>query len=271
MKIRKIISVALVFITALFLWGCQQNKQTVEYSSDTKLPELKIGVKTLRPFFYMDENGDWDGIDEEIAVEACRRAGYSPNFIMINWDDKDQALEDGTVDCLWTAFIKNGKEDFYLWTDTYLQSNIRVITIDKDCDKDLSALNGKEGIAVQADSKEEELLLENPEVSKVYSCRTFEMAETAFVKNYTRALCGQELVLQQTIDAYSGLYNFIDGSLMAADLGVAFRNGDDSEQWKQINTVLNDMKDDGTISEIFEKYSLDTADAKEASVNAQNK
>ena len=57
---------------------------------------------------------------------------------------------------------------------------------------------------------------------------------------------------------------------MAADLGVAFRNGDDSEQWKQINVALNDMKDDGTISEIFEKYSLDTADTKEVSVNAQN-
>lgn len=96
------------------------------------------------------------------------------------------------------------------------------------------------------------------------------MAETAFVKNYAAALCGHELVLQQIINNYPDIYKFLDDPLMTADLGVAFQKGDYSEQWKQINEALINMKDDGTISKIYEKYSSDTADDKEVPVNAEN-
>ena len=97
------------------------------------------------PYFYTDENGNFAGIDAEIATEACRRAGYSPDFIKINWDNRDQYLQNGTVDCLWTAFIKDGKEDSYLWTDTYLQSNLRVIIGKNSPEKDIYTLGGARG------------------------------------------------------------------------------------------------------------------------------
>lgn len=145
LKLKRIIFVALVFITVFSFCGCQQNEQSNEISPDTKLQELKIGVDTLVPYFYTDENGNFAGIDAEIATEACRRAGYSPDFIKINWDNRDQYLQNGTVDCLWTAFIKDGKEDSYLWTDTYLQSNLRVIIGKNSPEKDIYTLGGARG------------------------------------------------------------------------------------------------------------------------------
>lgn len=63
------------------------------------------------------------------------------------------------MDCLWSAFIKNGREDDYRWTDAYLQSDLRAIVDVKSPDQDLNELNAGPGMAVRAGSKIEELLL----------------------------------------------------------------------------------------------------------------
>lgn len=51
------------------------------------------------------------------------------------------------MDCLWSAFIKNGREDDYRWTDAYLQSDLRAIVDVKSPDQDLNELNAGPGMA----------------------------------------------------------------------------------------------------------------------------
>ena len=200
--IKKLVPAVLSVLTAAgILCACQQSAPPDAQAGqgEQSLPVLKIGVDTLRPFFYIDENGNCAGIDAEIAAEACRRAGYQPDFIQISWTDRDEDLQNGTVDCLWSAFIKNGREDDYRWTDAYLQSDLRAIVDVKSPDQDLNELNAGPGMAVRAGSKIEELLLSRADsrpTLHIYACGMFEMAETAFVKGYTGALGGHEAVLQ---------------------------------------------------------------------------
>ena len=199
MNLKKfIVAVSIILIAVCILCACQSSDSQTETTADSALPELNIGVDNLEPFFYTDENGSYAGIDADIAIEACRRAGYTPHFIEIDWSNRDQYLQDGTIDCLWTAFIRNGREDLYHWTDTYLQSNMRVIVSIKSPDADMKSTFEHGGVAVRAGSKAEEISLKNEGGLKpvqVYSCGTFEMAETAFVKGYIGALCCHEAVL----------------------------------------------------------------------------
>lgn len=120
-----------IIIIICILCACQIPKSN-ENIKKSSLPKIKIGVDTLKPIFYVSENGTYKGIDAEIAKEACNRAGYKPKYVVINWSERDEYLQDNKVDCLWSGFIKNGREDSYLWTDTYMQSNLRVI-VDKKC------------------------------------------------------------------------------------------------------------------------------------------
>ena len=266
---KKLVSAALVLIASFSLCACQQAETSAkEDTSVSKLPELKIGVDILKPFFYVDENGNYAGIDAEIATEACRRAGYEPDFIEISWNQRDEALQNETVDCLWSAFIKDGREDNYLWTDTYLQSNLRAIVDEKSPDQDLKTLHGSTGMAVRAGSKIEELLLddsvERPNI-QIYSCGTFEMAETAFVKGYIGALGGHEAVLREVINSYPESYRFLDGTIMTANLGVAFRKDDTSGICEKINDALTDMKEEDRIKAIWGKYTSASSDHEEVS------
>ena len=263
MNIKKIIIPVLLFCVAIVsLCSCQLSETQEKIETESKLPELKIGVDRLKPFFYVDENGEYKGIDAEIAKEACKRAGYRPDFVEISWGDHDDYLQEGSIDCLWSAFIKNGRESDYQWTDSYMQSNLRAIVDLKSPDKSLSTLKGHGGIAVRAGSKIESILLndsENQPTIQIYSCETFEMAETAFIKGYAAALGGHEAVLQQIINSYPGLYHFLDGNIITADIGVAFSKADTSEHCEKINKALNEMKKDGTVKKIEKKYTSDTA------------
>lgn len=71
-----------------------QNKAEKNPQPSESLPELRIGVDDLKPFFYVDQNGDYAGIDAEIAMEACRRAGYQPVFQNVTWDVRDQLMRE---------------------------------------------------------------------------------------------------------------------------------------------------------------------------------
>lgn len=270
---KKIIAAVSIMLTAaLGLCACQSADSQTETATNSTLPELKIGVDTLEPFFYTDENGSYAGIDADIATEACRRAGYTPNFIKIDWSNRDEYLQNGTVDCLWTAFIKNGREDLYQWTDTYLQSKMRVIVNAKSPDQDIKSTFEHGGVAVRAGSKAEEIFLENEgdlEPIQVYSCGTFEIAETAFVKDFVAGLCCHEAVLEKVMSRYPGLYRFLDGSIMNADLGVAFVKDDSSEKCQKINDAIADLKEDGTIDDISATYRCEISDAEEVSADAQ--
>lgn len=226
-------------------------------SENSQLTKLKIGVDILTPFFYVDENDNYAGIDAEIAEEACKRAGYEPDFVEINWNEREKNLQNGTVDCLWTAFAENGREDQYLWTQPYLESELRILTDAKSPDKNIESIRKHGSVAVRSGSKAEEVLLEEyggENALQVYSCGTFEMAETALVKGYTGALSCHEAVLEQVMNNYPGAYCLLDGSLMTAELGVAFRQGGSTEERDRIDDALSAMKEDGTIREIWEKY-----------------
>lgn len=256
------------FLTVLscILSGCQATEKTDREETGSSLPVLHIGVDRLNPFFYVDENGEYSGIDAEIAEEACKRAGYQPDFKELDWSDRDTSLQDGSVDCVWSGFIKNGREEAYQWTQAYMQSNLRILVDKQSPDTELASFNGKRGVAVRAGSKIEELLLKDSSQfsdTPLYSCGTFEMAETAFVKGYAGALGGHEVVLQQVMQSHPGMYRFLDGIVLNADLAVAFCKGNTSEKYEKINGALTEMKEDGTIQEILDHYDLEEPSSQE--------
>ena len=270
-KAIKAFALALVVAAACLLVACQQQGAESGAQVDSDLPELKIGTEALKPFFYVDENGDYAGIDADIAREACRRAGYRPVFVETTWSDRRDRLEKGEVDCLWNAFVMNGREDAYRWSTPYMQSNLRALTDAKAPDKDLSSIGGHGGMAVRAGSKIEAVLLSDADLPtiSIYSCGTFEMAETAFIKGYAGALGGHEIILQQVMSEHPGLYRFLDGVIMTTDLGVAFSKEDDSDRCDKISAAIDDMKADGTIDGIIDKYATGPLASEEASENAQ--
>ena len=224
------------------------------------LPHLKIGSDIYRPFSYINDEGIPDGADVAVAREACALMGYEPEFIRIDWDDKDALLASGAIDCLWGCFSENGREDDYLWTEPYMSSR-QVVAVLYDSDiKTLDDLDGRR-ISVQIGSKPEEIFLDKavdsiPTVKDLFSLLTMDEVITAMKKGYTDACAGHEDALCAELERSDTSYRFLDGCLMRSQIGVAFYKDGDARLRDELDRALSQMKEDGSLSRILEKYGV---------------
>ena len=118
-------------------------------AKDSGLPQLIVGSDTYPPYIYLNNDGVPAGIDVEIATEAFRRMGYAAQFEPIDWEQKTDLVESGTIDCIWGCFSMDGREEVYRWAGPYMVSR-QVAAVDADSSiRTLGDLAGKT-IAVQS-------------------------------------------------------------------------------------------------------------------------
>ena len=255
---KRICIVAFLLACSLILGGCGGKK---EKAADSELPVIVIGMDYFEPYSYQASDGKYKGIDVELAKEAFRRLGYQPKFEKIVWEDKDELLTDGTIDCLWSSYSMNGREDKYQWAGPYLYSRQMVVVKNESEIQTIQDLKGKR-IAVQATTKAEDLFLHNieadvPQMEQVNCFSTTNELYAALRKNYVDAVAGHEAMLGSLVQSGEGAYRMLKESLYKSELGVAFKKGMHEEAAAELTKTLKKMQDEGITEEIVTKYGLD--------------
>lgn len=225
---------------------------------DTGLPQLRIGSAVFDPYFYVDEDGDYAGVDVDIATKACERMGYEAVFTELVWGEHDTLLESGDIDCVWCSFAMNGREREYQWAGPYLYSpEVVVVAADSEIES-LEDLEGK-SVAVEVDSRPEDYFLNSEEgislnVKNVQTYSSLDDAFTSFGKGYADAVAGHKMALEHFTSEKPELYRVLEPEIINAKLGVAFANEDKSGLVTKLSETLDEMNQDGTIAEIAAKY-----------------
>ena len=228
---------------------------------EDELPELIIASDLYEPYSYIDADGSRAGIDVELAREACSRLGYRPVFLEIAWEEKNDYLADGRADCLWGCFTMTGREQEYTWAGPYLISRQTVLVRTGSGIGSLADLAGQR-VAVQASGKAEKLLLQGgagvPEVGEVYSFSSMEEVFSCLRKGYADAIAGHESSLDVLRKSDPEHYAMLEEELYTSQLGVAFLKGTHEELARQLTETFEEMRADGTLRTIAEKYGLNT-------------
>ena len=255
-KIKHYICAGLVGLCFLLgLTGCAREQEE-------ELPKLYIGCDNYTPFSFLDQEGEADGIDVKLATEACARMGYEPVFVRIDWGEKDTLLQEGKIDCIWSCFPMNDREEAYLWVGPYMYSR-QVVAVKSDSGiETLGDLEGKR-VSVQEDTTAERVLLEQsdnriPQVGKVYSLAWTDEAFAALQKNYVDACAGHEATLQTDIGNAGEDYRILEEDLIRTELGVAFSKTDERGIDQSLKKILDEMLNDGTTEKILKEYGIDT-------------
>lgn len=243
------------------LWGCGVREE------EQPLPQIVIGYNEYCPFSYTDEDKNPAGIDVELAREACRRMGYEPVFKRINWYDRDELLNAGEVDCLWSCYSVSGREEQYSWVGPYMYSRQVVAVLQDNPIRMLSDLEGRT-VAVKSATRAESLFLERtdpriPELEAVYCLMEMENVVAALRDGYVDACAGFSATLTGLLQNSGVGYRFLDENLIISDLGVAFRQGSHEELREALRSALNEMHRDGTTACILKGFGLSAADALE--------
>ena len=255
---KRICRMAFLLAGSLMLGGCGEKK---EKAADSELPELVIGMDYFEPYSYQTSDGEYKGVDVELAEEALQRLGYQPKFENIVWEDKDELLADGTIDCLWSSYSMNGREDKYQWAGPYLYSRQMVVVKAESEIQTLQDLKGKR-VAVQATTKAEDLFLHNiasdlPQMEQVNCFSTTNELYAALRKNYVDAIAGHEAMLGSLVQDGKGIYRMLEESPYKSELGIAFKKETHGELAADLTETLKEMQDEGVTKEIVTKYGLD--------------
>ena len=252
------VMLALCVLLTAGLWGCAAKKTG---DAGQELLPITVGCDDYEPYSYIEASGSFVGIDVELATEAFHRIGYEPAFQMIQWEDKDELLNSGAIDCLWSCFTMTGREELYQWAGPYLYSR-HVIVVQADSDiQSLADLAGRR-VGVQATTKPENLFLYRtdpniPQVGQLYSCSGVSELHALLRKGYVDAIASHEATLKLLVEESSEKYRVLDEPLYVGQLGVAFERGSHKELIGQLNAALQEMKQDGTMDRIMKKYGLD--------------
>lgn len=259
-RIKTITALCLICaLTVSALAGCTaQNSE--RSADDEKQNVITVGCDNYSPFSYVDVDGNMTGIDVELATEAFDRMGYETEFKIIDWEEKKDLVDQGKIDCIWSSFTMDGREDEYKWAGPYMQSR-QVIAVNKNSDiYSLKDLEDKT-IAVQSTTKPEDIIRSHdsrlPQLRKVISVPKRDLIFILLSKGYADALAAHDTSVDQFM-AESGLeFRILDEPLQTVGLGAAFSNNDDRGIEKKLTQTLDEMRSDGTTKKIISKYLSD--------------
>lgn len=248
--------VGLLAVTAILLNGCAGKASGSKNAQN--LPEIIVGSDDYPPFNYSDENGQPTGIDVDLAKEAFGRMGYQAVFKQINWEEKQDLLEDGEIDCIWGSFSIDGREKEYKWAGPYMVSR-QVVAVNEESDiYTLQDLEGKR-IAVQSKTKPEEIFQNHederlPALKEIFSMQNRELIYPFLSKGYADAVAAHETAILQYMKDYDLKYRILEEPLLTVGLGVAFRKDDENGIAEELSDTFEKMRADGTTEKVIGSY-----------------
>ena len=225
---------------------------------DSNLPQILVGSDTYPPYIYLNNDGIPAGIDVEIATEAFRRMGYAARFESIDWEQKTNLVESGTIDCIWGCFSMDGREQLYRWAGPYMTSR-QVVAVNADSGiETLADLAGKT-MMVQSTTKPEEIFLAGtdpriPQLGEVLSTEDRSVQYAMLNCGYVDAVAAHETAILQYMQDCNADFRILEEPLLVTGIGVAFALNDTRGLDEQLTKTFAAMRADGTMKQIVGKY-----------------
>ena len=223
--------------------------------------KMVIGYTVYEPMNYTDADGNFTGFDTELATAVCEKLVVEPEFVEINWDTKVVELDAKSIDCIWNGMTLTDDIMANAATTKAYAKNAQVVVVKDGTDYSSTAdLVGKTvvaeaGSAGEAAIEGDENLAQADYVSK--SVQTDCLMEVAAGTADAAVL---DLTLANAMIGegtdYASL-KIVD-ELNAEEYGVAFRKGSDAAA--AVDAAFDELKADGTMQALADKYDLALAD-----------
>lgn len=254
---NKFLLLLLVICLSFTLVSCNQDSEESEVRT-----QFVVGFDaSFPPYGYRDDNGEYVGFDLDLAQEVCDRQGWELIKQPIEWDAKDMELSSGTIDCIWNGFtMSEDRLDDYTWSEPYVD-NSQVFIVEKETGiKSFDDLAGK-NVAVQTASSALEALNSDECKELTASFKSLEEIpdyNTAFMNldaGSVDAIAMDIGVANYQIESRGDKYIILEQPIITEKYGIAFLKGNE-ELKDQVQNILYDMLNDGTLEKIADKWGL---------------
>ena len=210
---------------------------------------------TWAPWTYHDENDNLVGYDVEVATKIAEKLGVEPKFVEGEWDGLLAGLDAGRYDIMVNGVdITPERAEKYDFSTPYAYNCTAVITQkDNDSIKTLEDLNGKTTANTISSTYAELAEQYGATVTGVDDLnQTFELLLSGRIDATLNAEVTYYDYMKEHPDANAKI------AVLTADaneVAIPMRKGDETATLRAaIDTAIEEMRADGTLKELSEKY-----------------
>ncbi|MGM0900425.1 MAG: transporter substrate-binding domain-containing protein [Bacillota bacterium] len=264
-KLRRLFvpMVALVGFAGI-MSGCS-SEETADSVEGTEDQVILVGTQNdYPPFAFADEKNELTGYDVEVVNEIDKKLdGYTFEFVATPWDSMFLALESNKIQAVADQVAKTAeREEKYLFTDESYFAAQTVIVVKSD-EKDITTLADLEGKNVGALAGDSYTLLleeynktaDNP-INLKYSESGNPTEILQDVQNgRVEAYVNDPIMIHSVIEKQGLDLKVVGQSLVNDNMGIVFKDDEQGKELKGlIDPILTELKQDGTLAELSEKW-----------------
>lgn len=260
---KKLVSVSVAALMALSLSACGSSaasSASTAAAADDSLQkvkdagELRIGLEgDWQPFSYHDENDNLVGYDVEVAQNVARRLGVKADITEGAWDGLLTGLSTGVYDVVVNGVdVTEEREKTFDFSDPYAYDHIDlVVRKDNDTIKTFEDLKG----STTANSTGSTYAQMGEDYgAKVSNVPTLAETMTLVLNGTVQATINADTSVQDYLNTTGETdLKVVDQADDVTEYAIPMKKGSDTLR-KAINDALQDMRDDGTLKSLSEKY-----------------
>ncbi len=241
--------------------GCgASGKSDLKYIQDKGT--MIVGITDYAPMDYKDENGEWTGFDAELAQMVCEKLGVKCEFfVLADWGKKFYELETKNIDAIWNGMTITEEVTLNTNCSAPYVVNAQVLVMKADVVGDYDSVESLAPLtfAVENGSAGQDAVVEAgiPE-SQIIAVQD-QAAALMEVAAGTSDACVIDITMANAMTgegtSYADLASGI--SLTSEEYGIGFRK--DSDVTAKVNEILDQLRADGTMQALADKYNLTLA------------
>jgi polar amino acid transport system substrate-binding protein len=250
----------LTVVTTLVLGACGKADKSGSGGGE-EASVLRVGVDdTYPPMEYRDEKGNLVGYDIDVAEEIGKRLNKKVEFVPTAWSAIFTGLSSGKYDCIISSLsITEERKKTIAYTRPYIANNQVIIVGKGTTDINSEADLGNKIVAVQMGTTAEDSCNEFMKTTPFKEFKKYEGMTQAL--NELKIGRVDAVVSDIVVGAYfvandMESFKLVTTTLPDEPIGIGF-DKKNQEACDEVDKVVKEMMDDGTLKSISEKWFKD--------------
>ena len=243
---KKKLVACLLFLFPLFAFASQAQAETVKVVFDT----------AYAPFEFKDSDQIYKGIDVEILDKVAEINGWTLEKSFPGFDAAVNMVQSGQADAIMAGMTKTKeREQVFTMSDTYYDTKVVIATKKANKITSYNQLKGKT-VGVKNGTAAQRFLQKNKD-KYGYTIKTFDTSDlmnNSLSTGAVDAIMDDQPVIEYAIKQGQDLSINMEGEAVGSFAFGVKKDGSHENLIKQFNTALAQMKKDGTLDQIIEKW-----------------
>ena len=256
MKKKILASIFIVGFLLANLCGCGKKEagdQLEKIKNDGKIVFAMEGA--WAPWTYHDESGELVGFDTEVGKAIAEKLGVEAEFVEGEWDGLFAGLDTGRYDAIINGVeVTEERTQKYDFTDAY--AYIKTALVVKSDNEDIKTFTDLAGKKTSNSLNSTYMIMAQEYGAEVEGVDLLSQTMDMVISGRADATLNAEVsvydYLKEQPDAE---IKIVDLTEDASEVSIPLRKGDESAALREaINNALKELREEGTLAEISNKY-----------------